>query len=244
MNIIGAIAPKLRNTPARLAYHWAKSKLWAGSQSDEAHIIASLAKQNATANTFIEFGFHPSEFNCVLLRDRYEGLLVDGDESTVRLARKLLPKNVQAVSQFLTLDNIGFLRKAFDKVGVLSVDVDGNDYWFLKELIDLKPDVISCEYNATFGQRSVSVPYKPDFNRFDTHAWYHGCSLIALERLCKQFGYGLAAVSESGVNAFFTKAGQLSAKDAWRPHQTRCTISKLTTEQQWSAVSGFQFVDV
>ena len=43
------------------------------------------------------------------------------------------------------------VKKNDGKLGVLSVDIDGNDYWILKKLlIHFKPEIICVEYNASF----------------------------------------------------------------------------------------------
>ena len=54
--------------------------------------------------------------------------------------------------------DLDFIKERFDSLGVLSIDVDGNDYWFLKELISTRPSVIVVEYNASFGLEPVTVP--------------------------------------------------------------------------------------
>ena len=69
----------------------------------------------------------------------------------------------------MTLDNLDFIKSSFPQIGVLSIDVDGNDYWFLKELIDSSPSVICVEYNSTFGLEPITVPYDPSFNRYEKH---------------------------------------------------------------------------
>ena len=46
-------------------------------------------------------------------------------------------------------------------------------------------------------------------------------SLAGLAGLCAAHGYGLAAVSEGGVNAFFTKTGRLNPAKAWLPNKFR-----------------------
>jgi len=94
--------------------------------------------------TFVEFGFHPVEFNCVALAEdpAWQGLLIDGNKQIVDDARTLWPDRIRMVNAFLSLDNLDLIRNQFKTIGLLSIDVDGNDYWFLKALIDLKPDAV------------------------------------------------------------------------------------------------------
>lgn len=184
------IAQLIRKNPVvrRLYYRARLSR--ATSEADECAILARLA-QNATP-TFIEFGFEPVQFNCVALAKHpaWQGLLIDGGKDIVEDARRLWPDRIRVENAFLSLDNLDLVRNQFEKVGVLSIDVDGNDYWILKALIDLAPDIISVEYNATFGLRPVTTIYDPAFNRMqkDPRGWYHGASLTALTKLCAEKG--------------------------------------------------------
>lgn len=207
-------------------------------QSDEGTILRTLCESQNGPKTFVEFGFHPSEFNSAELMADFDGLLIDGNPTIVADARKLFPRNIRIEQAFLTLDNLDFIRSAFPRLGILSVDVDGNDYWFLEALIGIKPSVIAVEYNASFGLESVTVPYDPSFDRLEKHAsgWYHGVSLPALAKLAGQHGYGLAAVSQAGGNAFFTADGKLDPVAAWKPASLRDRWSGTTWQEQWEAV--------
>jgi hypothetical protein len=232
---------KENTTLRRLYYRLRMGR--AKGQSDEGRIIADLTKD--TPRTFVEFGFHPIEFNCAELarNPKWRGLLIDGDRRQVEDARSLLSDRVRIVEAFLTLDNIDFVKSSFTKIGVLSIDVDGNDYWFLKELIDLEPSVICIEYNSSLGLEPITVPYEATFDRHQKHplGWYHGASLTALAKLCASRSYGLAAVSSGGVNAFFTKAGNLDGNAAWKPSIFRQKFSGANQEQQWEAVRDMPF---
>jgi hypothetical protein len=172
--------------------------------------------------------------------------LIDGSERQVSDAIALLPSRIKIVQKFLTLDNIDFIKTSFPRIGILSIDIDGNDYWFLKELIETRPAVISVEYNSTFGLDPITVPYDPEFDRHEKHlsGWYHGASLTALCNLCAVYGYGLAAVSEAGANAFFTEGGNLDSATAWRPNSFREKYSGVTHSAQWQLIKDLPFVIV
>jgi hypothetical protein len=218
----------------------------AGGQSDEAQIISELAR--AAPRTFVEFGFHPAEFNCAMLaRDpAWRGLLIDGNSQIVADARALLPERIEVIQAFLTLENLDLVASKFPEIGVLSIDVDGNDYWFLEKLIAAGPSVICVEYNASLGLEPITVPYDPEFDRNKKHpqGWYHGASLTALAGLCARFGYGLAAISQAGGNAFFTTTGGLDPAAAWKPSSFRDRYSGLDQPAQWKAIRDMPYVRV
>ncbi len=107
--------------------------------------------------------------------------------------------------EFITAENI---EPLFQKYGVppefdlLSIDIDGNDYWVWKAIEQFRPRVVVIEYNANKGpDASVTIPYDPAF-RWDKSD-YQGASLRALEKLGKEKGYTLVATDPCGVNAFF-----------------------------------------
>ena len=233
------------NTSLRRLYYWLRL-LRFNSQSNECTILSELTKH--APRTFIEFGFHPVEFNCIALAKdpEWSGLLVDGNERQVEDAHALWPSRIETVKKFLTLENLDFIRTRFSKLGVLSIDVDGNDYWFLKALIGMSPSVICVEYNSTFGLEPITVPYDAGFDRHLKHprGWFHGASLTALSKLCKQHGYGLAAVSEAGTNAFFTGDGKLDPRRSWKPNRIREQFSGISHDKQWDEIQHLPFVAV
>lgn len=236
----------VRNNTALRRLYYRYRLLRPSSEADERQILSKLTE--AAPRTFVEFGFHPIEFNCVEFarNPEWSGLLIDGSRRQVDDARALWPARIEFVESFLTLDNLDFIRQRFPRLGVLSIDVDGNDYWFLKALIDTSPAVISVEYNSTLGFEPVTVPYDPSFDRHQKHprGWYHGASLTALAKLCEQHGYGLAAGSNGSCNAFFTRTGTLRPEDVWKPKTLRAQLSGIPHERQWDEIKDLPFVTV
>lgn len=228
--------------------------LVAKSQNNETEILNEIIEWGPISRTFLEFGFHPHEFNCCGLTNTCEGILIDGNPANVRKARGLLPANVRCYARFLDLEAMRWIQDlwAGKKLGVLSVDVDGNDYWFLKELIPMRPDVVICEYNASLGQRKITVPYKKEFRRMLEHpsGWYHGASLPALETLAASHGYSLVAVDSGGTNAFFIPAEKCPDKklrksgEVYLENKFRNQLSGTTAEEQWQMIRTCPWVEV
>lgn len=231
----------------KFAYRLAKTLAGRKSQSNEAAILVELSR--GVPSTFVEFGFHPSEFNCAGLVG-FSGLLIDGDTTSVRVANLCFPRRVRAVRSFLTLENLDLVRNAFPELGVLSIDVDGNDYWFLDALLPLRPHVVAVEYNASLGRHSITVPYDAGFERHAKHesGWYHGASLTALAAVCERHGMKLVSVSEAGTNAFFIRserpAPRLACEGAYRENAIRNQRSGSTAAQQWERIRHMPFVSV
>ena len=119
--------------------------------------------------------------------------------------------SLQAECEFITKENINAIIKKgnFEKrVGLLSIDIDGNDYWIWKEIEIVDPSIVIIEYNARFGkEKSCTVPYEKGFSRRDKHysMIYYGASLKALIKLGISKGYAFICCNKAGNNAFFVK---------------------------------------
>jgi hypothetical protein len=188
------------------------------SQWGEDGIIEWLVAHVGVPNQrFVEFGVESfREANCrFLLKNRgWKGLVLDGDEKNIA-AIKSEPDywrhDLTAKSAFITVDNIdALIREAGfgGPLGILSIDIDGNDYWIWKVITSVQPAIVICEYNAVLGDtRPIVVPYDSSFQRLKAHysGQYFGASIAALKYLAQEKGYAFVGTNANGVNAFFVK---------------------------------------
>jgi len=111
--------------------------------------------------------------------------------------------------------NKGLSSLGAAKLDVISIDVDGNDYYLAEQLLvrDIRPKLFVIEYNAKFPPPiSFKIAYDPH------HVWlrddYMGASLASLDSLLAKFGYRLVCCNaQTGSNAFFVQeefGGQFS----------------------------------
>lgn len=190
------------------------------SQWGQDGIIDWLAERAAIppqSRTFVEFGVESyREANTrFLLRNRnWRGLIMDGSAEMLRAVRQdnlLQLHTLTALPAFITRDNINDLlvQAGFhDEIGLLSIDIDGNDYWVWEAIQAVNPILVVCEYNAVFGDRyPVTIPYEPRFNRTRAHYsnLYFGTSIGALRRLANSKGYAFAGTTSAGNDAFFVR---------------------------------------
>ena len=109
-----------------------------------------------------------------------------------------------------------FLENLVDKnIGLLSIDIDGNDYWVWKAISTIDPSIVVIEYNSILGKdKNYVVPYEENFTRKKAHYsnLYYGSSLPALTKLANEKGYALTACNSAGNNAFFVKRNLLNEK--------------------------------
>lgn len=253
--MINTLKEYIRSTPLIIPHILFKGKLFKNldAQNDESIIIDRLISRFNIPKVFVEFGFSGFEFNCIKLVDDWEGLLVDGHPYNIKIAKLLFPKKIEAKKMWIDLDSLDYIinyTKTRD-LGILSIDVDGNDYWFLKTLLtETDPAIIIAEYNSSFGLRPLTVPYDPKFDRTKKHSsWlYYGASLSAINHLCAQNGYSLIEISNSGVNAFFIKTDLLTKDDLKLDPQyvfrEKSFPDGARHSQQWEKIKHLPYVDV
>ena len=167
--------------------------------------------------TFIEIGtqdYRESNTRFLLVNKNCDGYVIEGDSQAtkdIKSQRIYWKHNLTVKNKFIDKDNINDLIREMNvpkKVGLLSLDIDGVDYWVLKELTCLDPAIIICEYNSLFGaKKSITVPYDKTFNRTKKHFsnLYYGASINAFVDLMKSKKYFLLGTNTSGNNAFFMK---------------------------------------
>ena len=167
--------------------------------------------------SFLEIGtqdYRESNTRFLLINKNWDGFLIEADKAAIKdikSQRVYWKHNLRAINEFITKDNINDVIKKFNipkKLGLLSLDIDGVDYWVLNKLSVLDPSIIICEYNSLFGQKkSVTVPYKENFIRSDMHHsnLYYGASIKAFIDLMKKKNYFLIGTNSAGNNAFFVK---------------------------------------
>jgi len=188
------------------------------SQFGEDGIIQYLVNSIEVENkTFIEFGVEDfSESNCrfLMMKDNWRGFVIDGSKRNISRLEKSYyywKYNLQSICAFVNKDNIDDLldQSGFDHdLGVLSIDLDGVDYFILSSITRFKPRILICEFNPIFGPtRKVTVPYDERFQRFEHHysGQYWGASLSALNDVAVGLGYGLIGTNSAGCNAFFVR---------------------------------------
>lgn len=178
------------------------------------YLIARLGLP-AELSTFVEFGvqdYSESNTRFLLLNDNWRGLVMDGDDGNMEglRARDMYWRHdLTALCRWIDRDNIDSLLEESGfggPLGLLSIDIDGNDYWVWQRITSVQPVIVIAEYNSVFGAtQAITVPYDPAFNRTKAHYsnLYWGASLQALARLARSKGYAFVGSNSAGNNAYF-----------------------------------------
>lgn len=185
------------------------------SQNDEDGILHEIFRRiGTTTKEFIEFGVQNGlESNChFLLHQGWKGLWIDGNKSyyheiRFRFRPVIAKKLLRVVNAFITKDNIEELleENAFSlSPDLLSIDIDGNDWYIWDSIQKCNPRVVCIEYNGKF---PPDIEWKQAYN--PDHIWnesdWQGASLRTITQLGNQKGYRLVCTNLNGVNAFFVR---------------------------------------
>lgn len=188
------------------------------SQFGDDGIIQYLISQlNPTVPFFVEFGvqnYREANTRFLLQNNNWHGLIIDSssdDITTIKNDWYYWRHSLTALCQFVTKENINDLlirSEVQGEIGLLHIDIDGNDYWVWEAIDKIQPIIVIIEFNSLFGRdRAITIPYSENFNRFDAHfsGLYFGASLKALDILARRKGYYFAGSNTAGVNAYFIR---------------------------------------
>jgi hypothetical protein len=171
-------------------------------------IAAGIGVESNSANLIINHGFF--------------GLLFEADINKAAQGKQFFENHPHSanfppsfVTEWITRENVDQLIRSnmppgsvgpSGEIDLLSLDIDGNDYWILEAIKCITPRVIILEFNPTWGtERSVTIPYEPNFVFKPEPVPYVGASLPAFVKLLGGRGYRLVGIERMGFNALFVR---------------------------------------
>jgi len=171
--------------------------------------------------TFIEFGvedYSESNTRFLLINNNWKGVVLDGNPKDIQYIQEdeiYWRHDLTAKQVFVTAENINQVIKESGftgEIGLLHIDIDGNDYWVWKSIEVVNPIIVIVEYNSVFGMdRAITVPYNPSFDRTEAHYTnlYFGASLKALVQLGEMKEYYFIGCNSNGNNAYFVRRDKI-----------------------------------
>jgi hypothetical protein len=238
------------------------------SQGGDDGIIQRLVREvPIPQRIFVEFGvqnYVESNTRFLLMKDNWSGLVMDGSQKDIDFIRRdpiYARQNLKAVCAFIKTTNINRLLEEnlpAKTIGLLSIDIDGNDFWIWKAINAVEPAIVITEYNFRFGpSRAVTVPWDDDFVRSRAHHShvYYGASLKALWILAKEKGYELVGCNAFGNNAFWVRKDlRPGSLPALTPEEAFCAGQfkegrdlqgrGLTSEQEQEILKSLPLVEI
>lgn len=202
------------------------------SQNGEDGIIQFLlSKVPIERKIFVEFGigtYDECNTRFLIKNNNWKGLVIDGSSQYIQKLQKdslYWKYNLQSICSFITKDNINQLissKNIIGDIGILSIDIDSNDYWIWQAIDCISPRIVICEYNSLFGaNKNVTTIYNPNFVDTEVHfsALYWGASIGAFNYLAKQKGYSLVGSNTMGNNIFFVRNDVLGEVTTYTPEE-------------------------
>jgi len=190
--------------------------------------------------TFIEFGvedFSESNTRFLMMNNNWSGFVMDGSSSNIKALQNeqyYWRHDLNSEAVFITKDNINAKissQKISGEIGLLHIDLDGNDFYIWEAINVVNPVIVIVEYNSIFGSdREISVPYRNDFIRGKAHPsnLFFGSSIKSLYELSKRKGYSFIGCNSAGNNAYFIRNDKLggvvkavSLEDGYVPSKFR-----------------------
>jgi len=202
--------PQLRDTGFRVF-----------SQFEEDGLLLFLFSVIGMDNkVFVEIGADDGiNSNCANLAFNFGwyGLFLDGNQQALDRGSRFYARHPHPfmyqphfTCARVTCENINQLiaDKGFNgEIGLLSIDIDGNDYWVWEALTVVSPRVVIIETHVEFGYENIVVPYDPHYFYPGKHPLYHGASPVAMVNLARRKGYRLVGANDLGFNFIFVKNG-------------------------------------
>lgn len=269
LELIGSLFSELNSTKKNISSLREVEFRVFSQWGDDGIIQWLLAQLPGLPESFIEFGvedYSESTTRFLMVKNNWRGLVIDGSpEKISRLINKkwFWRHDLTAISKFLTKDNISEVIREWadsNEIGLLHIDVDGNDFWIWEAIECIFPIIVIVEYNALFGsERAITVPYQENFRRHAAHfsGQYAGASLAALTWLAEKKGYALIGTNKAGNNAYYVLKSELNesvrpvsvgaafVKSKFRESRDgRGRLNYLSFKERQSLIRGLPVVNV
>ncbi len=191
----------------------------------------------------------------LIINHAWDGLLFEGDPDNVRAAQGFYsrcpdtfwrpPNIVQAWIDAETINDVISENGFRGEIDLLSLDMDGVDFWVWKAISCVRPRVVVLEFNDCIpADVSVAIPYDREFVVTPTKPGYLNASLAAWVKLGREKGYRLIGINRNAVNAFFVRDDlgldlfpEVSVESCLNDRITRMKSARWATMSTWDWVT-------
>lgn len=187
---------------------------------EDGKLLYIFAAMGIARGSFVDIGAGDGiNSNCanLALNFGWTGVFVDGSIKCSESGRAFYdshpdswaypPKFVQAIVNSENINNILRSSGTSPEPELMSIDIDGNDYWVWNAIDCITPKVVIIETQVAFGMRNIVVPYNKDYRYPGDHPDYFGASPFAMAKLANQKGYRLVGANQYGFNAIYVRRG-------------------------------------
>jgi hypothetical protein len=187
---------------------------------EDGKLLFIFAMLGIPSGVFLDIGAGDGiNSNCanLALNFGWTGTFIDGSPENIRRGTEFYrahadswiypPKFVHAMVSRENINQLLDDAKVPMEVDLMSVDIDGNDYWVWDAMERVQPKVVIIETHIEFGLRSIVVPYDRDYVYPGRHPDYHGASPPAMVKLANRKGYRLVGANDYGFNTIYVRRG-------------------------------------
>jgi hypothetical protein len=187
---------------------------------EDGKLLFIFAALGIPSGNFVDIGAADGiNSNCanLALNFGWRGVFVDGNLDKIREGKEFYrkhpdtwvypPKFVHAMVMRENINDILRTAAVPADVDLMSIDIDGNDYWVWDAIECVVPKVVIIETHIEFGTKSIVVPYDKDYVYPGKHPTYHGASPTAMMKLANKKGYRLIGSSDYGFNTIYVRRG-------------------------------------
>jgi hypothetical protein len=265
-HLIEDLRPNIRMLPAILRklyladvdlpapYNLTANRFTCRSQNEEDGLLLALFERIGTTDrraVEIGCGMNGGNSGFLVAECGWSGLMVDADRAKIAAVKQRFAGHAVTTSKArITRETVNgaLMHHGFTgELDLLSIDIDGMDYWVWEAINACNPRVVVIEYNWLFGpERSVTIAYDSNFDvgSVGTRA-YRGASLAALIHLGRRKGYRLVATER--VNAVFLRNDihpEIPAIDASRGYRPPSNLGRSRDVFEKIEQSGLPLVTI
>jgi hypothetical protein len=194
----------------------------------------------------------------VIINHGWEGFLFDGNERLVSSGKRFFAEHPATrgmppalLQVWVTAENVNDLLRSAGvegEIDLLSLDMDGNDYWIWRAIEVIRPRLVVAEtHDIIPTELALTIPYSPEFNAWENpKPDFRGASLRAMTKLAGEKGYRLIGAHQRGFNVFYLRNDV--APDVFAEVDTSVVHDNPRLRQQraerWRAVKDMPWVVV
>lgn len=208
---------------------FSKEKLNIFTSADEDGILLNIFKKIGTTDkTFVDIGSHDCiNSNCANLAFHHDwkGVFIDGNKAVLERGRHIYnkyfadrTKRFSFIHAIVTVNNINDILPQ-KQTDLLSIDLDGNDYFIWENITAIDPRVVVTEVQVEKGNTNFIPEYNNEFELYESNT-PKGASPLSMTKLAEAKGYALVAANKGCYNLFFVRKDclknlkELSVEDA------------------------------
>lgn len=197
---------------------FSKEKLNIFTTGDEDGILLNIiTKSGTTGKTFVDIGCNDCiNSNCANLafHHNWNGYFIDGNNTVLKRGKHIYEKffgiNIKKfsfVNAVVSVDNINVIIGKLNiekEIALLSIDLDGNDYFIWEKISVINPRIVVTEVQAEKGAVEFIPAFTHEYEVYESDI-PKGASPSSMTKLAESKGYKLVAANKGGYNLFYVR---------------------------------------